>query len=753
MREISEDIAEWDTPLPKEKQDKWQQWKDSLKHLEQLKISRMYTDISLSKAQRKEMHVFCDASTKAVGAVAYLKLTAADGHSDGGFLLGRARLAPKPDITIPRLELCGAVLAVEVADMVQEELDCTFDEVNFYTDSKIVLGYISNEKRRFYVYVHNRVERIRRSTQPRQWHYVPTHLNPADHTTRGLPAEHLPHSTWLSGPPSLTDSRPGQILEVAFDLINPEHDTELRPEVVSCATYLPKGTLGATRFERFSSWTRLLKAIARLRHIATSFKGAPESPCHGWHKCNKNIAEEELQQAKAVIIRAVQSEAYADDIRHIEHGESVPKRSPLSKLNPIMDTDTILRVGGRLAKAPLTADETHPILIPNKHHVTRLIVRHFHSQVCHQGRHFSEGAVRAAGFWIVGGKRAVSSVIFHCVTCHRLRGKRQEQIMSDLPEDRMCTDPPFTCVGLDVFGPWHVTGRKTRGGQAEAKRWAVIFTCMSTRAIHIEVIESMDTSSFINALRRFFAIRGAAKLLRSDCGTNFVSACRELQIDKRGCHNGKINTCLGDRGCEWQFNPPHASHMGGSWERMIGISRRILDAILLQHGKAKLTHEVLVTFMAEVSAIVNARPLTAVSTDSEHPEILTPAMLLTQKVCMPPVTPGHFDDRNLFRAQWRCVQHLANVFWGRWKREYLSGLQPRRKWRTPKPNLQIGDVVLLKDGQENRNDWPLGVVAKTFPSQDDRVRKIQVKIIRNGEQRLYLRPISEVILLVPKDHA
>lgn len=562
---------------------------------------------------------------------------------------------------------------------------------------------------------------------------MPTHLNPADHATRGLPAEHL-------SLPFLTDSSQGQIHEVPFDLINPEHDTELRPEVVSCATYLSKSMLGAARFERFSSWSRLLKAIARLLHIATSFKGAPES------------AEEQLQQAKTIIIRAVQSEVYADDIRHMEHGESVPKQSPLSKLNPIMDTHTILRVGGQLAKAHLTTDETHPILIPNKHHITQLIIRHFHSQVCHQGRHFSEGAVRAAGFWIVGGKRAISSVIFHCVTCRRLRGKRQEQIMSDLPEDRMCTDPPFTCVGLDVFGPWSVTVRKTRGGQAEAKRWVVIFTCMSTRAIHIEVIESMDTSSFINALRRFFAIRGAAKLLRSDCSTNFVSACRELQIDKgRGCHNGKINTYLGDSSCQWQFNPPHASHMAGSWERMIDVSRRILDAILLQHGKAKLTHEVLVTFMSEVSAIVNARPLTAVSTDSEHLEILTPAMLLMQKVCMPPVTPGHFDDRDLFRAQWRRVQYLANVFWGRWKREYLS--QPRRKWRTPKPNLQIGDVVLLKDGQENRNDWPLGVVAKTFPSQDDRVRKIQVKIIRNGEQRLYLRPISEVILLVPKDHA
>lgn len=350
------------------------------------------------------MHVFCDASTKAVGAVAYLKLTAPDGHSDGGFLMGKARLAPKPDITIPRLELCAAVLAVEVADMVQEELDATFDEVNFYTDSKVVLGYIFNEKRRFYVYVHNRVERIRRSTQTNQWHYVPTHLNPADHATRGLPADHLSSSTRLSGPPFLTDSGQGQILEVPFEPISPEQDTELRPEVVSCATSLSKGTLGAARFERFSSWSRLLKAIARLLHIVTSFKAAPESACHGWHKCDKNIAEEQLQQAKAIIIGAVQNEVYADDIRHIERGESVPKQSPLSKLNPIMDTNMILRVGGRLMKAQLTANETHPILIPSKHHVTQLIIRHFHSQVRHQGRHFSEGAIRASGFWIVGGK-------------------------------------------------------------------------------------------------------------------------------------------------------------------------------------------------------------------------------------------------------------------------------------------------------------------------------------------------------------
>ncbi len=393
----------------------------------------------------------------------------------------------------------------------------------------------------------------------------------------------------------------------------------------------------------------------------------------------------------------------------------------------------------------------HPALIPGKHHVTQLLIQHFHEKVSHQGRHLTEGAIRAGGYWIVGGKRSVSSSIFNCVTCRKLRGKSEEQIMADLPADRLHIDPPFTYVGLDVFGPWPVAARKTRGGQAEAKRWAVIFTCMTTRAIHLEVIESMSASCFINCLRRFFAIRGPAKILRSDCGTNFVRACKELQIDKQGCNNTNIQAYLSDNKCCWQFNPPHASHMGGSWERMIGVARRILDAMLLQHSPARLTHEVLVTFMAEVSAIVNARPLTAVSTDPEQPMILTPAMLLTQKVGAPPVPPGQFEDHDLCRAQWRRVQYLANVFWGRWKNEYVSGLQGRRKWRTARPNLQNGDVVLLKDTQEKRNDWPVGLITKTYPSQDGKVRKVEVKIIKKGEQRFFLRPVTEVVLLVSKD--
>lgn len=179
--------------------------------------------------------------------------------------------------------------------------------------------------------------------------------------------------------------------------------------------------------------------------------------------------------------------------------------------------------------------------------------------------------------------------------------------------------------------------------------------------------------------------------------------------------------------------------MGGTWKRMIGDVCCILDACT-----ARLTHEVLVTFMAEVTAIAHIS-----LNRSDQPVILTPAMLITQEVGTPLVPPGQFDDSKLLQSQWRQVQSLANTFWDHWKEEYITGLQGHRKWRTKRPNLQEGDVVLLKDTKVKRNDWPVGLV--TFPSEDGKVRKIEVKIVLRGEQRLFLRPVSEVILLASKD--
>ena len=180
------------------------------------------------------------------------------------------------------------------------------------------------------------------------------------------------------------------------------------------------------------------------------------------------------------------------------------------------------------------------MILPSSHHVSSLLIKHYHDKVQHQGRHFTLGLIRSSGFWIVGGTRAVNSAINNCIKCKKLRGRQQTQKMADLPIDRLTPAPPFSYVGLDVFVPWLVSARRTRGGMANSKRWAVLFTCLTTRAIHIEVIESMDASCFINALRRFLALRGPAVKFRSDCGTNFVGARNELQPSLKEMDDGGL---------------------------------------------------------------------------------------------------------------------------------------------------------------------------------------------------------------------
>ncbi|XP_067306911.1 uncharacterized protein [Pseudorasbora parva] len=748
LRELSVNTCDWDAPLPEQKLKQWEVWSESLHELSKLHIPRSYTATSLSNALHTELCVFSDASSKAIGVVAYLRTIQAEGQVEVGFILGKAKLAPQYEPTIPRLELCAAVLAVEVAELIQDELDMKLDAIKFFCDSKVVLGYIHNQTKRFYVYVHNRVRRIRQSTRPDQWFYVNTEDNPADHASRSVPASQLTKTMWFTGPAFLHKPDPSNTdTSHTFELVNPESDMEIRPEVSSFLTRIQNRGLTTTRLQRFSSMRSLTRAIALLIHIANAYRHDKSSECKGWHHCNLPRTPDELSQARHIIIRAAQEDVFAKELRALELGQAVTKDSALHKFRPVLEGDLIC-VGGRLKHADLSTQEKNPIILPKTSHVSLLLVRQYHEEVKHQGRHFTEGALRAAGFWVIGGKRLIASVLHKCVVCRRLRRRTEEQLMADLPPERLHTCPPFTYVGVDVFGPWQIVSRRTRGGQAQSKRWAMLFCCMSSRAVHIEIIESLDTSSCINALRRFFAIRGPAKQIRSDCGTNFVAAAKELGLSRQQ-PDITVQNFLSQKGCSWVFNPPHASHMGGSWERMISLSRRILDAILLQEN-IQLTHDVLCTLMMEVTAIINARPLVPISTDPESPFILSPAMILTQKFGVAP-PHGDFTDKDLLSRQWKQVQALADRFWRRWRQEFLPTLQARQKWRDSQRDLKEGDIVLLKDSQAARNSWPMARITAVFPGSDSKVRKVELRTSAQGSAKVFLRPVSEVVLLMPKD--
>ena len=764
----------WEDPLPLDLNDRWHCWKNQLAGLENVSTNRCYHPKDFGTVVRNEVHAFSDASKDAIGVAAYLKQLNQKGEASVSLVFGQAKVAPIRPTSIPRLELCAAVLSTKAVKKLRTELDLTIDAVKFYTDSKVVLGYVKNDARRFHVYVANRVQTIRDTSEPHQWNYVETSKNPADLATRGTTVTGLINSNWLEGPSFLKaetenvlppDTTPLPALdEITID----EDDPEVKVNAYSTNT-ARETTLKVKRFEHFSDWIVLQRAIAYL--IAQIRKQKAIRDVHGLEQ-NRQIKNESQhptvkecsEAAKITIIKAVQNDVFTDEIEalkrrdnkevesrnHLKERRKLLRSSNIVKLDPFLDQDGILRVGGRLNRSSLTFEEKHPILLPKKHHLSQLIIRHYHQRVVHhQGRQITHGAVRQAGFWVVNGHGETSRIISACVTCKKLRGRTLTQHMADLPLDQTEIHPPFTNVGLDVFGPWQIQVRKLRGTAANAKRWGLVFTCLSSRGIHIEILHSMDASSFICALRRFFAIRGPIAIIRCDCGTNFVGGKSELDDSFKEMDKERVQRYVMEQGCEWKFNPPHASHFGGVWERQIGTIRRVLDAMLLKIGASQLDDELLLTLMAEVSSIVNNRPITVISADADEPVPLSPAMLLTmkQKPLFPPL--GVFVREDLYaRKRWRRVQYLAEQFWLRWKREFLLNLQVRTKWNERVRNLAKGDVVLVKDKDLHRNDWSLGRVTESIESEDRKVRKVKVMIFKEGTKKTLLRPISELVLLL-----
>jgi len=437
---------------------------------------------------------------------------------------------------------------------------------------------------------------------------------------------------------------------------------------------------------------------------------------------------------------------FAPEIKNLRLNRPINTNSSIISLDPFLATDGLLHVGGRLRRSNLDQATIHPILIPKNHHLSFVIITYCHIKTGHGGRGYTLNEVRQSGFWIVNGNSAVRKVIFNCVTCRLLRGKTGEQKMSDLPADRMLSLPPFSYCGVDLFGPFIVKQRRT-----ELKRYGVIFTCLSIRAVHLEVVSSLETDTFIMALRRFIGRRGNVRTIRSDNGTNFVGCENELRKAINEMNHDKIRFLLDELGgdWEWKYNPPASSHMGGVWERQIKSVRTILSSLLKTHSQS-LNDESLQTLMIETEAIINSRPLTVNNlSDVTSPLPLSPINLLTTKsqVVLPP--PGEFPKEDVYSKRvWRRVQHIAQEFWSRWRKEFLQTLQVRKKWNIQRRDFEINDVVLLKDETltDVRNHWPLARITKTYAGDDGHVRCVDVLV---GKSRLvYKRLISKLVLLV-----
>ena len=745
LQEMCKQGAGWDDPLTGELQSRWERWREDLPGLASVKISRGYQPENFGKVVKYELHHFSDASSTGYGQCSYLRLINQKGNVHCALIMGKARVTPLRVFTIPRLELQAAIVSVKVSKFLQQELEYKEISEFFWTDSKVVLGYIGNDAKRFHVYVANRVQKIRDATEPHQWNYVPSERNPADHASRGLDAKGMLKSNWFDGPSFLWERRlPIEVTQVGELIPN---DPEVKHANVYATTVQEEMSL-LSRILHFSDWNRAVNGIAVLQQLIERRRHPGEV------NTSDLIAKE---KPKTLIVKMIQCESFAEEITLLQGktpGEIIKKRSRLYKLDPFIDDNGVVRVGGRLTYASsLHYDIKHPIILPAKSHVTQLVIKHCHEKVEHQGRGMTVNEIRSRVYWVISISSAVSSHIYKCVQCRKLRVQTQGQKMANQPKERLQPSAPFSYCGYDCFGPIYV-----KDGRKELNRYGLIFTCMSSRAVHIEMLDNMTTDAFINGLRCFIAIRGAVRQLRSDQGTNFVGAINEMAKGLEEIDDERVRNYLKDNGCEMVMNVSGSSHMGGVWERQIRTVKNVLVA-LTKHANSRLDSSSLRTFFYEVMAIVNSRPLTVDNlNDPCGPEAMTPNHLLTMKskILMP--FPGKFESEDIYaRKRWRRVQYLADQFWTRWKKEYLSNLQIRQKWNKTHRNVQIGDIVLLKDEDLVRCQWKLAKVVQTMPSQDNLVRKVRLLMaddtLTNKGKRVkaasYLdRPIHKLAILV-----
>jgi hypothetical protein len=720
----------WDDPIPADCTENWKTWLSKLSCLEDIRVDRCIQGNLKGKIVATDLHVFSDASESGYGACAYACLHDEFGQSHATLILGKSRLAPIKKQTIPRLELAAAVVACKLKTYIEREMEIQFHKTYLWTDSMIVLGYINNMQKRFKTYVANRLSQIRDHSNPDQWRHVPGQLNPADIASRGVSADDREKIRfWIEGPSFLTKDA---------SLWPPDHiqcnlesdDCELKKEAQVCATSTSQGF--SCMFDKFSNWMKLVKSVAWLKRYVKYLQcKTKDKPLPEWKPV---ITASELEAAGHTVVSLVQKEYLSSELSKLQEGKFVGKQSVLYKLNPFL-SEGVIRVGGRIDNAEVNFDAKHPIVVP-KSYISVLLVRFYHTTNGHVGKNQVLNILREK-YWLIKGSTIAKSELAQCIDCKRLKEQPCKQIMANLPIERLTANvPPFTYSGVDFFGPLTVkVGRHTE------KRYGCLFTCLVSRAVHIEITHNLNTDSFLGALDRFICRRGRPKKIMSDRGTNIVAADKELRDRIASLDPSQA---IGERMIEWEFNPPYASHMGGAWERLIRSVKIILKMILKEQ---LLKDEALQTYMCLVERILNDRPLTKVSNDINDLSALTPNHLLLLKGndCFP---VGTFSrDDNYIRRWWRQAQYMADIFWKRWLKEYLPLLQTREKWQKQTRNLKVGDLVLIVDELKSRGQWPLGLVTEVNTGRDGNIRSCRVRTSKSS----LVRPITKLCLLEASD--
>ncbi|XP_043271219.1 uncharacterized protein [Venturia canescens] len=692
---------DWDQSLPEESRTAWESYYASLSRINELRIPRNV--VPGNSSDKFDIFGFGDASETAFGACLYAVSRDDEGNIHSHLICSKTKVAPLKTISMPRLELEAALLLAKLYTTVKTAYGERLKDVKLWSDSTIVLGWLKTSPNAMKTFVANRISKIQTLTKATDWYHVPSEDNPADMLSRGITVERLiEDKLWWHGPPWLTQEEPWP-----KNMRKPDTELpELKPVTVTLTTITVSSIL-----EKFKSYRKLMRVIAyclRWRNRKNPSK-------------NRALTVQELDRAEKAIARMVQHERFAQEIRDLENKNEIHRKSPLRALTPVLDDEGLLRVGGRLRNAELSEDQKHQIILPAKHFVTTLILKEEHlrlhhcppMQILHSVRH---------KFWPLSGHRETKKIVKACLPCFRFRPSFPEVKMGDLPAQRVCGFVrPFVTTGIDYAGPIQIRESRRRGRIHVCKGYIAVFTCFSTKAVHLELVTELTTEAFLAALRRFTARRGVCSQLFSDNATNFVGAARELKEIYEFLEKEKteIENNLANQRIQWNFIPPRAPTFGGLWEAAVKVAKKHLYT--MTRGLT-LTYEEYSTLLTEIEAILNSRPLTPLSSDPADLSVLTPAHFLVGDSLFQPVQHDLRETPDNHLSRWEHLQKIRQKLWRRWQDEYLQELQKRSKWSKNGANIEVNTVVLLKDDNVSPLHWALGRIVELFPGPDGVVR-------------------------------
>lgn len=719
MQEVWMSGIDWDTLVEETTKNQWMQLRQEFATLSEIQIKRW---IGVQAADDIQLHGFSDASEKAYSAVVYTR-TVKNGNIDIHLIAAKTRVAPiKTKITLPRMELCGATLLAQLMTTVRNAFPKNNVDMTAWSDSTVALGWIKADPLKYKTFVANRTAEIQ-SAKMSTWRYCPSEDNPADCASRGLmPTELLQHNLWWNGPAWLKKTEEHW---PTLEFQEPEVEQRKMEIVVNVATAPRENLLLGS-----SSWFRTVRVTAYcLRVKYKQPKGIP-------------LSKTELDRARNILIKQCQEDEFNREIDDLMNKRELSSNSKILSLDPFLDTDGILRVGGRLHNAIMSFDNKHPIILPRVHAVTQQITDQMHKDTLHGGPQLMLNLLRKK-YWILHGKRTVTDMYKKCLACKRFKAATVQQKMGNLPEARVTLERAFLHSGLDYCGPIEVRSSKLRGARIQ-KGYIAVFVCLGTRASHLELVSDCTTAAFLAAFERFTARRGLCDTVYSDNGTNFVGAYNKLaKQEKTWLHSQtmEIANSVKNKGIKWKFIPPGAPNFGGIWERNV---RAVKDHLKRTLKTVRLTFEEYATVLCNIEACLNSRPMQPLTADVENINALTPGHFLIGDALMASPPPSVLNTNASRQDRWKHLQLLQEHFWKRWHREYLNHLQQRQKWKKGTETVNIGDLVLVKDEQLPPKHWLLGRIQETYPGTDGRTRVVTLKT-HKGQMK---RPMNKICPLM-----